>query len=118
MIKISIFLLLFAFSLTASGAPSGQQLYDTHCAVCHGANGDGGVGVPLSLPDFQYGITDDFLAKTIRHGRPGRIMPAFSQLSDSEINALVKHVRQWAPGKPIAPPNKKITGDLVHGKQL
>lgn len=111
-------LLLIVCSQTANSEPSGQKLYETHCAVCHGANGGGGVGVPLSLPDFQYGITDEFLAKSIRHGRPGRVMPAFSQLSDSEINALVKHIRKWAPGKPIAPPKKKITGDIKHGKQL
>lgn len=111
-------LFLLAFSLSAYSAPSGKQLYDTHCAVCHGANGSGGVGVPLSLPDFQYGITDEFLAKTIRYGRPGRVMPAFTKLSDDDINALVKHIRTWAPGKPIAPPRKKISGDVQHGKQL
>ena len=114
----TLILLMISCSQAVISAPSGQQLYDTHCAVCHGANGDGGVGVPLSLPDFQYGITDDFLTKTIRYGRPGRVMPAFGQLNDSEINALVKHIRQWAPGKPIAPPKKKITGDIKHGKQL
>lgn len=116
--KLLLTLFLLAFSLSATSAPSGKQLYDANCAVCHGANGSGGVGVPLSLPDFQYGITDDFLAKTIRHGRPGRIMPAFTKLSDAEINALVKHIRTWAPGKPMAPPRKKITGDIQHGKQL
>lgn len=110
--------LIMVLPLTALSAPSGQQLYEKHCAVCHGANGSGGVGVPLALPDFQYGVTDDFLAKTIRHGRPGRVMPAFGYLSENEITALVKHIRSWAPGKPMAPPSKKITGDIVHGKQL
>lgn len=102
----------------AQSAPSGQQLYETHCAVCHGSNGNGGVGVPLALPDFQYGITNEFLNKTIRHGRPGRVMPAFKQLKESEINALVKYIRRWAPGKPITPPKRKISGDIKHGKQL
>lgn len=116
--QLFTFILLLSMPYLAHGAPSGQQLYDSYCAVCHGAKGNGGVGVPLALPDFQYGVTDDFLAKTIRHGRPGRVMPAFPQLSDTEINALVKHIRQWAPGKPIAPPKKKITGDIKHGKIL
>ena len=116
--QLFTFIFLLSMPYLAYGAPSGQQLYDSHCAVCHGANGNGGVGVPLALPDFQYGVTDDFLAKTIRHGRPGRVMPAFPYLSDSEISTLVKHIRQWAPGKPIAPPKKKIIGNLNHGKEL
>lgn len=110
--------LMLLLSLTAHSAPSGQHLYETHCAVCHGSNGNGGVGVPLALPDFQYGVTDEFLSKTIRHGRPGRVMPAFKQLKDSEIKALVKYIRGWAPGKPVTHPTKKISGNIQHGKQL
>ena len=29
----------------------GTRLYTQHCAACHGAQGKGGVGVPLALPD-------------------------------------------------------------------
>lgn len=98
--------------------PDGEQLYTTHCSACHGNNGDGGVGVPLALPDFQYGITNDYLRKTIRLGRPGRIMPAFSTLSEAEINAIIKHIRGWAPGKPFKYSDETIKGDRKHGKQL
>jgi len=96
----------------------GAQLYSTHCAACHGQHGQGGVGVPLALPDFQYGVTNDYLTKTIRMGRPGRVMPAFSQLKQSEVNAIIKHIRSWAPGKPFKYSNKKINADIKHGKQL
>ena len=30
----------------------GQKLFATHCAACHGKNGEGGVGVPLNLQSF------------------------------------------------------------------
>ncbi len=111
----TVFLLASA-SLHAK--PNGEQLYSTHCSACHGANGDGGVGVPLSLPDFQYGVTNDYLTKTIRLGRPGRIMPAFTNLSNKEVKAIVKHIRSWAPGKPFKYSNKKINGNVKHGKEI
>ena len=120
-LKYSFFILvLFASSaLHAKQAMlSGEELYSTNCAACHGANGDGGVGVPLSLPDFQYGVTNDYLEKTIRLGRPGRVMPAFTQLSDPEVKAIVKYIRRWAPGKPFKYSNKKINGNIKHGEKL
>ena len=115
-----LFLILFASSsLYAEQAMlSGEELYSTNCAACHGANGDGGVGVPLSLPDFQYGVTNDYLEKTIRLGRPGRVMPAFTQLSDGQVKAIIKYIRRWAPGKPFKYSNKNINGNIKHGEKL
>ena len=114
---ISAFFLLSIHS-SLQAKPNGEQLYSTNCSACHGANGHGGVGVPLALPDFQYGVTNDYLEKTIRLGRPGRIMPAFTQLSDSQVNAIIKYIRKWAPGKPFKYSNKKINGNIKHGKKL
>ncbi|MDH5395359.1 MAG: c-type cytochrome [Gammaproteobacteria bacterium] len=113
---ISLVFLLFNTGLHAE--ENGKQLYSNHCAACHGIQGTGGVGVPLALPDFQYGVTNDYLIKTIRSGRPGRVMPAFTQLTNSEVNAIVKHIRSWAPGKPFKYSDKKISGDIKHGKKL
>jgi cytochrome c oxidase cbb3-type subunit 3 len=99
-------------------APDGAQLYARHCATCHGDTGGGGVGVPLALPSFLASVDDDFLRKTIRHGRPGRVMPAFPQLSDAQIDAMVGHIRSWS-AKPapefVATP---VKGDPVQGKSL
>lgn len=99
-------------------AKTGEDLYIQYCAACHGYDGNGGVGVPLALPDFQYSVTDEFLKTTIRHGRPGRVMPAFPGLSDAEIRKLVKYIRRWAPGKPFTYPKTKITGNVQNGKKL
>jgi len=113
---ISALFLLVIFP--AQAKLDGEQLYSTHCAACHGASGHGGVGVPLALPDFQYGVTNDYLKKTILLGRPGRIMPAFTQLKDDEVNAIIKHIRTWAPGRPFKYSDKKINGNLKHGEEL
>ncbi len=111
-------LLFLLVSPLVQAKPDGEHLYTTHCSACHGADGNGGVGVPLALPDFQYGVTNDYLRNTIRHGRPGRIMPAFTSLKDNEVKAIIKHIRSWAPGKPFKYSNKKIKGNIQHGKQL
>lgn len=111
-------LVLLLLPTLSQAAIDGGALFQQHCAACHGANGNGGVGVPLSLPDFQYSVTNEYLTTTIRIGRPGRVMPAFTQLSDAEVQAIVKHIRSWAPGKPYHYPTTKISGDVNHGKQL
>jgi len=117
MLRILSALLLLAVS-TAQAAPDGEQLFSRHCAVCHGANGTGGVGVPLALPSFIDSVSDEYLTTTIRRGRPGRIMPAFMAMSDAQVAAIVGYMRSWT-GKP-APVHDtaRIQGDARRGKKL
>lgn len=78
----------------------------------------GGVGVPIALPSFINSVSNVYLKKTIRHGRPGRIMPAFDALSDAQVSAIIKHMRGWT-GKPA--PNEDRTpviGNSKHGAVL
>jgi cytochrome c oxidase cbb3-type subunit 3 len=113
-----LWILLMCLLGVANGAPDGGKLYMAHCAACHGDQGDGGVGVPLALPAFLESVDDSFLRTTIRLGRPGRVMPAFSTLSDAQVDALVGHIRGWS-GKPepvFAP--TPVKGDAQHGKEL
>ena len=116
--------LLFVTLLAALGlspalaAPDGAKLYGRNCAACHGEAGNGGIGVPLALPSFQAGIRDDYLRKTIRHGRPGRVMPAFSHLEAAEIEAIVRHVRSWNRGPATTYSRRPVKGDPTHGKPL
>ncbi|OJW92473.1 c-type cytochrome [Thiobacillus sp. 65-1402] len=111
--------LLAGFGLSpVLAAPDGAKLYGRNCAACHGENGTGGIGVPLALPAFQTGVSDDYLRKTIRHGRPGRVMPAFSQLDQAEIEAIVRHVRTWNKGAPATYSARPVKGNPGHGKKL
>ncbi len=116
--RVLVLVFLLALSAAASSAPDGGELYARHCAACHGDTGGGGVGVPLSLPSFLESVDDRFLQLTIRHGRPGRVMPAFNALSDAQIAAIVAFVRGWsdkpAPKYSMTP----VKGDPVHGKAL
>ena len=107
-----------AACLAAAPAVDGARLYNTHCAACHGQDGAGGAGVPLSLPAFLDSVPDSYLEKTIRFGRPGRVMPSFRDLPDADIHAIVAHLRAWS-GKP-APvlEDKPITGNAHAGRAL
>lgn len=114
------FLVLLAALLPLAAVqaePDGGRLYARHCAACHGDQGTGGVGVPLSLPAFLAGAPDSYLEKTIRHGRPGRVMPAFEGLSEAEVQAIVAHIRGWHPEAP-GPMAARVPGDVQRGQAL
>ena len=87
-----------------AGAPPGQRLYYAFCAECHGVDGRGSWRAALFLlrpGDLTDGgmraHADQYVFDIIKHGgapigRPG--MPAFgAQLSDSDIEAVVRYVR-------------------------
>jgi len=116
--RLIMFVFLVALTGGARAAPDGAALFTAHCAACHGDEGGGGVGVPLSMPSFLDSVDNRFLRQTIRHGRPGRVMPAFSALSDAQVDAIVNFIRGWS-GKP-APTyaSAAVKGDAAHGKVL
>ena len=116
--RLIVGIFLASLVSTAAGAPDGERLYQTHCASCHGDKGNGGVGVPLALPAFLEGVDDTFLHQTIRLGRPGRVMPAFTKLSDAQIDATVGHIRNWSGKGEPAFPDKPASGDLKKGQIL
>jgi mono/diheme cytochrome c family protein len=75
----------------------GAKVFEARCAQCHRSNG---ATVPLALQSSIHAPVSDSVVQVIRDGiRPptgalGRSMPAFgSQLSDADINALVKFLR-------------------------
>jgi cytochrome c oxidase cbb3-type subunit 3 len=89
---------VFMASLIASAAkPDGTTVFKEKCSMCHGQDGKGFPA--LKTPDFtdpkwQAGITDDKIIDTIKNGKKGTPMPAFSgKLSDDEITAVKDYVR-------------------------
>jgi cytochrome c oxidase cbb3-type subunit 3 len=115
--KIPAIFILALFSLNAYAAPHGDELFARYCSSCHGLDGKGGVGVPIALPSFLNSVSDEYLTKTIRNGRPGRIMPAFDILSDAQVAAIVKHVRSWSDKPAPAENTAVVTGNKERGEQ-
>jgi len=98
-------------------ATIGQQQYMTNCAACHGA---AGAGVPGAFPplagDAVVTANDpETHIATLLHGLAGKQiggsryssqMPAFSQLSDDVIAAIIDHERtSWGNNAPIITPD-------------
>ncbi len=113
--RIGLILLLAALAAAQPGAGTGQALYSRHCAVCHGATGEGGSGPDLTNPSWQRSLTNDQLDRTIRDGRAGTAMPAFQDRIDAAGRAaLVTHLRRLAasaiqPGSAVVAPEIHVT---------
>jgi cytochrome c oxidase cbb3-type subunit 3 len=117
-LTILLALLPTLWSAAPAGAADGARLYAQNCAACHGERGSGGIGVPLALPSIRALTSEDYLRKTIRHGRPGRVMPSFGNLSSAEIDAIVAHMASWNPGPPAQYSDARIAGDPAKGGKL
>jgi cbb3-type cytochrome c oxidase subunit III len=99
-------------------ASDGATLYGAFCAGCHGLDGMGRrlpglVSFPsIANPDVLRLASDDFLATTVKNGRPGRRMPGWLKpdgLREEEIRAVVAHLRTLGgpsepTGRPEPPP--------------
>ncbi len=73
-----------------------RDFFATTCAVCHGQDREGGIGLPLTRD--QLTEPDDFYIDTITNGR-GAIMPAWGQqgLDPDEISSIVTWLKNTDP---------------------
>ena len=117
---MQVWFVLFVAALLSQPlfAADGAALYAQNCAACHGDQGDGGIGVPLAMASANGLMSDDYLRKTIRHGRAGRIMPAFSALAEADVEAIVRQVQSWGSAAPPRYAAAPIKGDTATGKRL
>jgi len=138
-----------AFSLTLMAQPSGagsgrgKELYEKHCAECHGSSGQGdGPAAQLLMPrprDFTGGKyklrstetgsipTDDDLLRAVRQGLQGTSMPACDKLlSEVDIRAVVTYLktlsRRFGAEAPqpvqVAPKVTERPGDIGRGAAI
>jgi mono/diheme cytochrome c family protein/DNA-binding beta-propeller fold protein YncE len=90
--------LLLAAGLTHAQTPT--ELFQRHCAECHGADRLGRVG-PALLPENLGRLKRTEAAATIANGRTATQMPAFGdKLKPGEIEALVQLIYTPLPAVP------------------
>ncbi len=95
-----LLLVLLAVLACHNSAADTPQLFQQHCASCHGASRLGGTG-PALLPESLERLKKPETARTITEGRVATRMPAFGDnLSRDEIDALVNYVYTPLPQAP------------------
>lgn len=97
--------------MTRYAQVSSKVAFGDHCAPCHGSGGQGAPGFPaLADDDWLYGGSVDKLVETITEGREG-MMPAYAgQLTDAEIDDLVKYVKGLSEGRVHEPGREVFMG--------
>lgn len=115
---VNILFLLLLIGNNPYAYSNGEDLYNHHCSACHGMDGNGGVGIPLSLPTFLDRASDEYLTKTIKLGRPGRVMPAFDGIGETSIASIVNYIRSWSKKPAPVYEVSRIKGNRKAGKTL
>ena len=71
----------------------GKAVYDRSCLACHGATGEGGLGLPIAGSPIATGELNNHLEIGI-NGVPGTAMQAFGgQLNDVDMAAVITYQR-------------------------
>jgi len=99
--------------LAQTGADAGQQLYKTHCFVCHGQEGESIPGVSFRSGKFRRASTDEELARLILNGIPGTGMPPTNLTVDDRRN-LVLYLRSMHS----AGADATSEGNIANGKAI
>ncbi len=86
---------------------AGEPLYLTHCADCHGKNGEGVPGIsPLNSKRFLEEVEDGVMYKMIERGIPQTGMAPLGDteggpLNREQIENLVAFIRNWEETAPL-----------------
>jgi LysM repeat protein/mono/diheme cytochrome c family protein len=77
----------------------GALLFANNCRTCHGARGEGGVGLPLNTDAFKnqdplvLKANRDLLRRTISCGRAATLMPVWLNTNGGSLNAVqIEHI--------------------------
>jgi len=105
--SLALFLISGA-AITASAQASGDALFDGKCAACHGKDGRGKTSFAqkAQIPDLAsaevQSMSDPDLYESIARGTKHKAYPhafALRGMSSSEIEALVRRVREFGKKK-------------------
>ncbi|PSJ23134.1 cytochrome-c oxidase, cbb3-type subunit III [Halomonas sp. ND22Bw] len=81
-----------ALAQDAEAMQVAERLFLNNCAICHGANAQGGYGFPDLTDDaWLYGGTPEAIVTSLTNGRNG-LMPAWQQLGEDNIGRLTQYV--------------------------
>jgi putative membrane protein len=111
-LRAALGLLLFVpsqASAQSGDSEVGRDVFQANCAMCHGADASGMMGVHPSLRGAVERLTPEGVEVTVRNGRETMPpMPAFEgRLTDQEINDVMAYLDTL----PVGPRNFGAEGD-------
>jgi putative heme-binding domain-containing protein len=100
------------FRNDAQAVAAGGELFQIHCAACHGAKGEGGSGPDLSRGGYGVGDRDEDLHAIVMRGRD--VMPGFRRtLGEENVWRVVTFLRTFSGRESAA-----AIGDAAAGERL
>ncbi len=115
---ISQILWLCFLAMPIMAAETPEKLYLDNCSICHGNEGQGGVGIPLALDSFLRQAPNEYIQRTIRYGRPGRVMPSFDHLNTQQIQLITQHISSWRQSPAPVWDATSVEGQAAKGETL
>ncbi len=98
---------------TPEDVAAGGRIFRSHCAQCHGLNGEGGRGPDLTTGRFRYGSSDGELLRTVMQGIAGTEMPGI-YMEEHQVWQIVSYVRSLSQrGR-----TRTLPGDPARGERL
>jgi cytochrome c oxidase cbb3-type subunit III len=102
----------------SNGADTGAQQFSRNCAGCHGADGRGGDKAPtIATMPSVVALSDADLIKIVHDGTQAG-MPAFPQLGDAGIRAVVDYLRILQGQTSSNAPATAVVGESNSGRSL
>jgi putative heme-binding domain-containing protein len=124
--KLAFYTLVFAISAQSAATEAklklptsradllnGRKLFQVHCGLCHGPNGEGGRGPALTRAKLLHAPDDAALVAVIDNGIRGTEMPGAGAMSDREMRQTAAYVRTL--GKVSLKP---VPGDAARGAEI
>jgi putative heme-binding domain-containing protein len=94
---------------------TGQRVYATLCAACHGPTGNGVANIDLRRGPLPRASTEAALRDVITNGLPQTGMPSF-RMEPAELNGVVAFVRSGFDMAPTGPGPE--LGDAARGRAV
>jgi len=96
----------------AASTSSGETIFKTHCASCHGQLGEGGIGPNLTDQYWLHGAEFPDVVKSVRYGYPTKgMVPWLGTISADQIIEVASYTLTIRGSNPPNP--KEPQGELV-----
>ena len=103
-------------ALAQDAVTAGRTVFEGHCSVCHGADGNGGEmgpGIARRVPN----LSDAQIKTTVLEGLPTRGMPA-ANVSDTEVPNLIDFLKSLRPRRNFGFEEYPLKAQLISGANL